>query len=276
MGKRSRQEMNAVPERRLSTRPHITLIVLAIIFSASVFGAYLVEKSMLDKLHGFTPIEDAIKLIFVAVILVTYKKRLKPLKSLTLRPALAAFVPAVAFAVSYYYGPWEWAGIRPNVAFALGVATTAVSEELLFRYLSDKLFSERQLRTPACFFFIVSVFAVSHFAGLLFRGMASTLLQVLLAFCIGTLYLAVYLKTRSWLLTAAAHFCLNYFSSFFTLNMHTEPLMEWNDAAVYVPDSLRIAAFVFAYAFSFVAGICIYHKYMTATSAIENNNLPCA
>lgn len=100
----------------------------------------------------------------------------------------------------------------------VGTVTTAIWEELYFRYFGCSLFEEAngKYKWYNIIFLTVS-FSIGHIFNMAFNGMTSGVTQLFFTFGLGIFLMALYIETRAIIVPIIAHFCINFASDFFYL-----------------------------------------------------------
>ena len=99
----------------------------------------------------------------------------------------------------------------------VGTLTTAIWEELYFRYVGCSLFEENGKFKWYNILFLTLVFSCTHIVNIFGQSLNTTLTQLLFTIGLGVFLLALYIDTRSIILPIIAHFCINSVADFFNL-----------------------------------------------------------
>ena len=104
------------------------------------------------------------------------------------------------------------------ITVVLGTLTTAIWEELFFRYVGCSLFEENGKYKWYNIIFLALMFSLSHSVNM-FTGaeVIETLHQLLFTFTMGIFTLALYIHTKAIIVPIFAHFCINSVGDFFNL-----------------------------------------------------------
>lgn len=187
----------------------------AIVFAALAVALSFVcvVGALLDAQFGADFVSVLCKLLIIAGILAyaRYKKECRRLwEGKFLTPFLVlAFVPCVIFSLSVIGTPDSLPSASVVLLAVLNIATTAVWEELFFRYVGKSLFGKNGSFTYPDFILLTTVFAAVHLVNMLFYSPVSVLLQTAEAAAAGIFWLALYSKTRNLMVTVTSHFALN-------------------------------------------------------------------
>jgi len=133
------------------------------------------------------------------------------------------------------------------IVTVVGTITTAIWEELFFRYIGCSLFEENGKYKWYNVIFLALVFSLTHLTNLLFDGMAIDFTQVIFTFALGIFLLALYIHTKSIIVPIIAHFCVNSVSDYYTLFATEEA-----HAYAYIGNSLEIVFMIYILVLIFI------------------------
>ena len=104
------------------------------------------------------------------------------------------------------------------ITTVVGTITTAIWEELYFRYVGCSLFIDRNGKYKWYnVIFLAVAFSIGHIFNLFFNGATATFNQIFFTIGLGIFLLALYIHTRSIIVPIIAHFCINSVADYFTL-----------------------------------------------------------
>ena len=104
----------------------------------------------------------------------------------------------------------------------VGTLTTAIWEELFFRYLGCSIFEENSKFRWYNILFLTLVFSCTHIVNIFGQSAYTTMTQLLFTFGLGIFLLALYIETHSVTLTIIAHFFINSVADYFNVNATPE------------------------------------------------------
>ena len=149
---------------------------------------------------------------------------------------LAIIIIPVMFSILLSICPLDF---EPYPSFIImtvaGTITTAIWEELYFRYLGCSIFEENGKYRVYNLIFLALVFSFTHIVNIFGQAEFTTLTQLLFTFGLGIFLLALYIETHSVVLTIIAHFCINSVADFF--NLYATPDAQ---AMAYITNSMPI------------------------------------
>lgn len=120
-----------------------------------------------------------------------------------------AVAPCVIFLFSVIGNPDSLPSAVSLLFTVLNILTTAVWEELFFRYVGKSLFGKDKGFAVSDFVMLTIVFASVHLVNMLFYPPMGVLFQVAEAATAGIFWLALYCKTKNILVSIVSHFALN-------------------------------------------------------------------
>lgn len=99
----------------------------------------------------------------------------------------------------------------------VGTITTAIWEELYFRYIGCSLFEENGRYKWYNVIFLAFAFSIGHIFNMYFDGVYTTSTQIFFTFGLGIFLLALYIHTHAIIVPIIAHFCINSVADYFIL-----------------------------------------------------------
>ena len=197
------------------------LKVTVFVILAVALSSFIVAGALLDMHIGTNFIELLFKCIIIAGILAYagYKKECHSLwEGKFFTPFLfLAIIPCVIFSLSVIGSPDSSPSFSLIVFTVLGVLTTAIWEELFFRYVGKSLFGKGEGFAFSDFMMLTTVFAAVHLINMFFYPPLDVLLQVAEAATVGVFLLALYCKTKNIMVPITSHFVLNLVAGLFPI-----------------------------------------------------------
>ncbi|MBQ8994238.1 MAG: CPBP family intramembrane metalloprotease [Oscillospiraceae bacterium] len=214
-------------------KKRVTYVVLAMLCSFLVVGGYF-----LDTWLGYADLFENGAKILLIVFLLVYAIRNGDLEkyfsfSRFERIGLLAFLPAIGNLASM--APADLDPSAHDILLAIwGTLTTAIWEELLFRYVGGVWFEKDGKYSLADILFLCAVFSLPHLVNILYQSVVSTFLQMLLAFGMGLFFLALYRGTSNILIPIFSHFLLNASAQLISLYQSgsVSPYLGWTASEV--------------------------------------------
>ena len=241
-------------EKKKRVEKGIIYIVLAIVFAFSIAGANWLDQYL--EWNGV--METGIKVVIIIAILAyaDWRGELKKIFScpvswkmwfLVLFPLLFNIPLLTVFDQS--------ASVGAVIGIIIGVLTTAIWEELFFRYVGQAWFERDGCFTVLDVIFLAAVFALPHMVNIVIHPVLD---QVFTAFCFGVFTLALYRHSGSLLLPMVSHILLNTLGQFLALFSSEDALLHpyLGSAAVIISEIAKIAALAIG------MYILIRHKYI--------------
>lgn len=200
--------------------------------NSSTYIKYIIAALIIDLLFFTTSfaidnfgMDDNIQLIlkiFLIIAICIYAIKRNEFNSffnISFSPVYLAIVAIpVAISIMLQNCPLDF---KPYPSFVLatvaGTLTTAIWEELFFRYVGCSLFEENGKYKWYNIIFLAAIFSLGHFVNILSIDIATTLHQVVFTFALGIFTLALYIHTKAIIVSIFAHFCINSVVDFYTL-----------------------------------------------------------
>lgn len=194
---------------------------LVYISLSSVFAFALAGAALLDaqQNHNINLLDILTKLLIITGIFAYSSLCGMPMNAPGSRVftfwLLAALIPAFANTVNTLCIPNYYPGTTETINLAATMFTTAVWEEMYFRYVGKTLFEQEGKYSIGAVVLLSVAFGVTHMINIFFYDPVSVLIQLLSASISGVFWLALYRHTGSLTLTIIAHFLQNFMGTFF-------------------------------------------------------------
>lgn len=165
--------------------------------------------------------EILLKIVIIIVLCAYAVKRneLKSIFNIHFSPAylVLIIIPAI-FSFLLMNCPLDFEPF-PSFIFLtiLSTVTTAIWEEMFFRYIGCSLFEENGKFRWYNILFLAVVFSLGHLFNMFSSNIYATMNQLIFTIGLGVFCLALYIHTKSLWAPIIAHFCLNSVSDYFTL-----------------------------------------------------------
>ena len=189
----------------------IIIIFLCLILISTSLDVYLNTDSLIS-------IITKICITIICIVIIRKENILKEKNKITPGDIAAALIP-MAFSILLIFGPINK---MPNtyviISGVLGAFTTAVWEELSYRVIGTKAFEdENEKLNSKSVILLCLLFGFSHAINIILKPneILIELFRIILSTAVGSLFLALYLKTRNIKLSILSHFLLNYVTLFF-------------------------------------------------------------
>lgn len=189
----------------------IIIIFLCLILISTSLDVYLNTDSLIS-------IITKICITIICIVIIRKENILKEKNKITPGDIAAALIP-MAFSILLIFGPINK---MPNtyviISGVLGAFTTAVWEELSYRVIGTKAFEdENEKLNSKSVIILCLLFGFSHAINIILKPneILIELFRIILSTAVGSLFLALYLKTRNIKLSILSHFLLNYVTLFF-------------------------------------------------------------
>lgn len=224
-------EENQSNEKRIYFIKVAVFVVLAVALSLVCVGGALLDLQCRTEF-----IAVLLKIVIIAGIFVYawYKKELRLLWENRYFTGflLWAFMPCMIFSLSVIGTPDSFSSASLIILTILNVLTTAIWEELFFRYIGKSLFAKDDRFTISDFIVLTIVFAAVHLINMLFHPPLDVLLQAALAVTTGIFWLALYCKTKNIIVSITSHFAANLVAGLIPLFVSNPFLAGWGDLVV--------------------------------------------
>lgn len=187
-----------------------------------IFSGILTSTGYIENMIGKNiQLDIILKFIFIIVLLLYISQRNK-ISTLTnfnipIPYILAALIPTVMSILLTACPLGNSIGTDIIVFTITGTLTTAIWEELYFRYVGCSLFEEDSKFKWYNILFLAFSFSMAHTLNIFSNGAFATMTQVIFTFGFGIFALALYISTRSILLTIISHFLMNSVTDFYTI-----------------------------------------------------------
>ena len=190
--------------------------------AALLFGVLFYFSADIGSFLGLDDIFDIfIKiLIIIGIGFYAYKREeLNAIFNINIEPIylLVVFIPAI-FSFIFQLCPLDFEPF-PNfvIVTVIGTVTTAIWEEMFFRYVGCSLFRDEEGNIKWYnVVFLAFAFSMGHvFNG--FDNIESLATQLVFTFGLGIFTVALYIHSRSLVLPIIAHFAVNSVSDYFHL-----------------------------------------------------------
>lgn len=130
---------------------------------------------------------------------------------------LLIFIPAI-FSIVLQVCPLDFIPYPEYVAtVVIGTVTTAIWEELFFRYYGCSIFEENWKFRWYNILFLAIAFSSGHLFNMAFDGFTATFHQLIFTIGLGVFCLALYIHTKSIIPPIIAHFIVNSISDYYTV-----------------------------------------------------------
>ncbi len=189
----------------------IIIIFLCLILISTSLDVYLNTDSLVS-------IITKIFIIIICVVIIRKENILKEKNKITPGDIAVALIP-MTFSILLIFGPINK---MPNtyviISGVLGAFTTAAWEELSYRVIGTKAFEdENEKLNSKSVILLCLLFGFSHAINIILKPneILIELFRIILSTAVGSLFLALYLKTRNIKLSILSHFLLNYVTLFF-------------------------------------------------------------
>lgn len=189
----------------------ITIIFLCLILISTSLDIYLNTDNLIS-------IITKICIIIICIVIIRKENILKEKNKTTSEDIGVALIP-MTFSILLIFGPINK---MPNtyviISGILGAFTTAVWEELSYRVIGTKAFEdENEKLNSKSVILLCLLFGFSHAINIILKPneILIELFRIILSTAVGSLFLALYLKTRNIKLSILSHFLLNYVTLFF-------------------------------------------------------------
>ena len=189
----------------------ITIIFLCLILISTSLDVYLNTDSLIS-------IITKICITIICIVIIRKENILKEKNKTTSEDIAVALIP-MTFSILLIFGPINK---MPNtyviISGVLGAFTTAVWEELSYRVIGTKAFEdENEKLNRKSVILLCLLFGFSHAINIILKPneILIELFRIILSTAVGSLFLALYLKTRNIKLSILSHFLLNYVTLFF-------------------------------------------------------------
>ena len=196
---------------------YLKFFIITFVFS----GILLISGNFENSIGAGFNLDIILKILFiVALLFYIYKK--DEIETLTnvnipILYLLAAFIPTV-MSILLTACPLDLTvGTDAIVLTIAGTLTTAIWEELYFRKVGCSLFEEEGKFKWYNIIFLAFTFSMAHSLNIFLNGTFATLTQVVFTFGFGIFALALFISTKSIILTIIAHFFMNSVSDFYSL-----------------------------------------------------------
>lgn len=209
--------------------------------SALVLGFLFLSTGILSKMFDLPAYTDIILKILLIVLLCVYAVKHDDFNSffnIHFSPVyLILIVIPVTFSIILKACPLDFYPYPSFIILTIvGTLTTAIWEELYFRYFGCSLFEENGKFKWYNIIFLAAVFSIGHVFNIFFDGIYSGVTQIFFTFGLGIFLLALYIHTKAIIVPIIAHFCINFVSDFFYMNATDQSPLIFADIAdpVYV------------------------------------------
>lgn len=189
----------------------IIIIFLCLILISTSLDVYLNTDSLVS-------IITKICITIICIVIIRKENILKEKNKTTSEDIAVALIP-MTFSILLIFGPINK---MPNtyviISGVLGAFTTAVWEELSYRVIGTKAFEdENEKLNSKSVILLCLLFGFSHAINIILKPneILIELFRIILSTAVGSLFLALYLKTRNIKLSILSHFLLNYVTLFF-------------------------------------------------------------
>ena len=189
----------------------IIIIFLCLILISTSLDVYLNTDSIVS-------IITKICITIICIVIIRKENILKEKNKTTSEDIAVALIP-MTFSILLIFGPINK---MPNtyviISGVLGAFTTAVWEELSYRVIGTKAFEdENEKLNSKSVILLCLLFGFSHAINIILKPneILIELFRIILSTAVGSLFLALYLKTRNIKLSILSHFLLNYVTLFF-------------------------------------------------------------
>lgn len=189
----------------------VIYVLLMVVLSLLLTGAALIDSK---------GIVDIVTKVCIIVGILIYAKKRGELKSafsgkVSTKYLLIAIIPVVFNLLQGARAFNTVPLLTTAIVSILGVLTTAVWEELFYRYVGENVINKEYSKSNVIFLSIT--FSLAHAVNYFFYDAFSVTLQLVLAFCVALFMLGLYKKTGNILVTIVAHFLINMSSQIYTL-----------------------------------------------------------
>lgn len=189
----------------------IIIIFLCLILISTSLDVYLNTDNLIS-------IITKICITIICIVIIRKENILKEKNKITPGDIAVALIP-MTFSILLIFGPINK---MPNtyviISGVLGAFTTAVWEELSYRVIGTKAFEdENEKLNRKSVILLCLLFGFSHAINIILKPneILIELFRIILSTAVGSLFLALYLKTRNIKLSILSHFLLNYVTLFF-------------------------------------------------------------
>lgn len=189
----------------------IIIIFLCLILISTSLDVYLNTDNLVS-------IITKICITIICIVIIRKENILKEKNKITPGDIAVALIP-MTFSILLIFGPINK---MPNtyviISGVLGAFTTAVWEELSYRVIGTKAFEdENEKLNSKSVILLCLLFGFSHAINIILKPneILIELFRIILSTAVGSLFLALYLKTRNIKLSILSHFLLNYVTLFF-------------------------------------------------------------
>ena len=202
----------------------ISRYFLYIIISACITMAWallaLINKTVQTSYFDFFAGVFKILMIIVIILgskMITGRWILLSFRKIRLWHILLALFPALMELVGYAAPVTSIPRPIVVIDYTFAVFLTAVWEELYYRYIPNLMFGINHNIRITEIVLCPAVFAAAHFCNLILNGLDKTVIQIVLAYCMGVFFMGLYMATDNILLPIISHFFLNFCTGFFQM-----------------------------------------------------------
>lgn len=192
------------------------------LISALIIGYLFFASGDIAMMFGWPDYYDIIMKICIIIILCAYALKRGDLRSLfnvhfQWHYLLLIIIPVI-FSIVLQNCPLDF---EPYPSFilttVLGTLTTAVWEELFFRYVGCSLFEENGKFRWYNIIFLALAFSIGHVFNGFADGWYATSCQIVFTVGLGVFTLGLYIHSKSIIAPIIAHFCINSVADYFNL-----------------------------------------------------------
>lgn len=195
---------------------------IGFLFVAVIIGFLFISISELIKITGINELDTILKVFLIIAISIyaIHSKELKTIFNINFSPVyLTVIIPPLIFSYLIQVCPLDF---EPYQSFILSTVistvTTAIWEELYFRYIGCSLFREDNGKYKWYnIVFLALTFSAMHLVNITSGLSISLINQLVFTVGLGFLLLGLYIHTKSIIAPIIAHFCINTVADYFNL-----------------------------------------------------------
>ena len=200
----------------------LTTYIKYIIVALIIDGLFFLSGTLINGFGVNENIELALKIALIIVICIYAYKRdeFNSFFNIHFSPVYLLIVAIpVVISIILQNCPLDF---EPYPSFIIATVastlTTAIWEELFFRYVGCSLFEQDGKYKWYNIIFLALVFSLVHSVNMLTgAAVGETLFQLLFTFGLGLFTLALYINTKAIIVPIFAHFCINSVQDFYNL-----------------------------------------------------------
>lgn len=212
----------------IKSTTYIKFLVFAVII-----GALFLLDGVVTLITGFDQLETVLKIgLIIAIVVYAIKQdEFKFFFNIHFSPVYLVLIAIpISFSIIMQHCPLNFEPYPHVVLFTvLSTITTAIWEELYFRYVGCSLFVENDGRFKWYnIVFLALAFSSMHMVNFFSQDPIPTLIQLFFTFGLGVFLLALYIATKAIIVPIIAHFLINSVADFYSLYASNSPTYVGN------------------------------------------------